>query len=155
LEMDLEQWLQTNNIWHRFVEKPETIHTADASKAAGVELSKLTKNLVTKTDEGEYILVVVPGTAKIDLKKVAKLLGKRNVSLVSFDDAEAISGYPPGATPSLFHKTRMRVIMDQSLASRETFFCGGGTREKILELKPEDIVRFGNAVIADVIKTSG
>jgi len=33
--MELEAYLAQHGIWHRFVDKPETIHTADAAAAAG------------------------------------------------------------------------------------------------------------------------
>jgi Cys-tRNA(Pro)/Cys-tRNA(Cys) deacylase len=151
---DLEQKLKSESIWHRFVEKPETIHTADASQVSGVELGKLTKNLIAKTNEGEYLLLIVPGTAKIDLKKVSRLLEVGNISLVPFEQAEGISGYPPGGTPSVFHKVKLRVLMDQTLTGLDTLFCGGGSRDKILELKVRDVERLDNAIVADISKKS-
>src|SRR5579875_1813905 len=101
----LEEYLESKGIWHRFITKPkETIHTADASALMGIDLNRLTKNLVSKTNEGEYVLLIVPGDKKVDLKKASQALGVRNVSLIPFDLAEEISGYAPGATPSLGHK---------------------------------------------------
>jgi Cys-tRNA(Pro)/Cys-tRNA(Cys) deacylase len=150
--MDLQEKLISENVWHRFIDKPETVHTADASRASGVELQRLTKNLVLSIGEGKYCLVIVPGNAKIDLKKVAKLLGVSNVSLVPFDQAENVSGYPPGGTPSVFHKSKLKVIIDTSLMNQETLFCGGGTRDKILELKVKDVIRLNNAIVAEVLK---
>lgn len=152
--MELDERLNSEKVWHRFIEKPETVHTADASRASGVDLERLTKNLVAKTDAGDYVLLVVPGNSKTDLKKVAKLLDVRNVSLVSFEEAEGISGYPPGATPSVFHRSKMKVILDSILSKRDTLFCGGGTRNRILELKVEDVIRLNHATVADILKTS-
>jgi len=44
--MDLEEYLRSLGVWHRFVEKPETVHTADAASAKGLDLARITKNLV-------------------------------------------------------------------------------------------------------------
>lgn len=148
--MDLEKFLKENGLWYRFIEKSETIHTADAAKAAGIELNRLTKNLVSKTDSGEYVLLVVPGDRKVDLEKAAKVLNVKKVRLVPFDQAEQISGYPPGGTPSLGHKMPMKIVMDKSLLLYQTIFCGGGSRTRLLELKTEDIVRVGKTIIADI-----
>jgi len=148
--MDLESFLKENNIWHRFIEKAETVHTADAAKAAGVELNRVTKNLVSKTDTGEYVLLIVPGDKKVDLEKAAKALGVKRVRLVPFEQAEQVSGYPPGGTPSIGHKTPMRIVVDRSLLSHKTVYCGGGSRTKLLELKTEDIVSFGKAIVSDI-----
>lgn len=148
--MDLETYLQKAGIWHRFLDKPETIHTADASRATGIELSRITKNLVCKTSEGRYALLVVPGNRRVSLQKAAQVLSTRNVRLLGFNEAEMISGYPPGATPSLYHKTPMKVVVEKDLLNHETTFCGGGSRDRILELKTEDLLRLADATVADI-----
>lgn len=148
--MNLEEYLKENHVWHKFIEKPETIHTADAAKVAGLELNRLTKNLISRTDLGEYILLIVPGDKKVDLEHVAKVLGVKKVRLVPFDQAEQISGYPPGATPSIGHKMNMKTVFDRSLMDFGTIYCGGGTREKLLELKTNDVLQLSKALISDI-----
>jgi len=149
---DLEGYLKKNRVWYRFIYKSETVHTADAAKAAGVEIGMLTKNLVSETDEGEYVLLIVPGNRRVNLKAAAKALGVRRVKLVSFERAEEISGYPPGGTPSVGHKVFMRTVIDRSLLDYETVYCGGGSRDRLLELRTRDVLRLSKAVIADISK---
>jgi len=148
----LKKYLDQTGIWHRFIKKEETIHTADAAKAAGLELHRVTKNLVSKTDEGEPVLLIIPGDKRVRLKSAAKALGVRRVSLVSFEEAERISGYPPGGTPSVGHRTKMRTVIDKSLLEYETIYCGGGSRERLLELRTEDVIRLNDAVVAEISK---
>ncbi|MEM3404371.1 MAG: YbaK/EbsC family protein [Nitrososphaeria archaeon] len=148
--MDLESYLKQNKIWYRFIEKAETIHTADAAKAAGIELSLVTKNLVSKTDLGEYVLLIVPGDRKVDLEKVARILNVKKVRLVPFDQASEISGYLPGATPSIGHKVRMKTILDRALTKHDTIYCGGGSRDRLLELKTNDIITLSGAIVDDI-----
>jgi Cys-tRNA(Pro)/Cys-tRNA(Cys) deacylase len=149
---DLEGYLKKNRVWYRFIHKPETVHTADAAKAAGVEIERLTKNLVSETDEGEYVLLIVPGNRRVNLKAAAKALGVRRVKLVPFERAEEISGYPPGGTPSVGHKVFMRTVIDRSLLDYETIYCGGGSRDRLLELRTRDVLRLSGAIVADVSK---
>ena len=148
--MDLESFLKENDVWHRFIEKTETIHTADASTVTGINLHRITKNLVSKTREKEYVLLIIPGDMRVNLKAAANVLGTKNVRLMPFSEAEAISGYPPGGTPSIGHKTPMRVIIDQELEVFDTFYCGGGTRDRLLELKLDDVKRLTNAIVAKI-----
>jgi len=148
--MTLEDYLKSQGIWHRFIPKPETVHTADAARVSGIELRKITKNLVFRVDDREYALLIVPGNRKVDLKRAAESLGAKKISLVPFDKSEAISGYPPGGTPSVGHRTRMRVVFDKSLQAFETIYCGGGTRDKLLELKTQDVTRLTSAIIVDI-----
>ena len=148
--MTLEQYLKSQGVWHRFIPKPETIHTADAARVSGIELRRITKNLVFKVDDREYTLLIVPGDRKADPKKAVEALAAKKISLISFDKPEAISGYPPGGTPSVGHLTKMRVVLDKSLQTFGTIYCGGGTRDRLLELKTQDVIRLTNAIIADI-----
>jgi Cys-tRNA(Pro)/Cys-tRNA(Cys) deacylase len=148
--MDLEAYLEENGIWHRFIEKSETVHTADASKATGINLHRITKNLVSKTRKGDYALLVVTGDSRVDLKAAAKVLGTKNVRLMPFSEAETISGYPPGGTPTIGHKTPMKVILDEELAGFETFYCGGGSRDRLLELRVDEVKRLTDAIVAKI-----
>lgn len=148
--LDLERFLKEKHVWHNFLDKPETVHTADASRLTGIPLSKITKNLVCRDNNGSYALLVVPGDRRVNLRKAADALNTQNVKLVAFEEAESVSGYPPGGTPSVHHKTRMAVVLDKSLQDRETIFCGGGNRDKLLELKTEDLTRLENVVVADI-----
>jgi antitoxin (DNA-binding transcriptional repressor) of toxin-antitoxin stability system len=94
--MSLEAYLEENHVWHRFFEKQETVHTADASQATGIDLHRITKNLVSVTDSGEHVVLIVPGDRRVNLREAVKTLGVKNVRLMPFDQSEPISGYPPG-----------------------------------------------------------
>jgi len=148
--MTLEDYLKSQGVWHRFIPKPETVHTADAARVSGIELRRITKNLVFRVDDREYALLIVPGDRKVDPKRAAEALAAKRISLVPFDKSEAISGYPPGGTPSVGHRTEMRVVFDKSLQAFETIYCGEGTRDKLLELRTQDVVRLTSAVIAGI-----
>lgn len=148
--MDLEAYLKEVAVWHRFIDKPETVHTSDASRATGIELARITKNLVCKTSDGSYALLVVPGNRRVSLQRAAQVLNTRNIRLLGFNEAETVSGYPPGATPSLHHKTAMSIVIEKDLLKHETIFCGGGSRDKILELKTKDVLRLTQAAVADI-----
>jgi Cys-tRNA(Pro)/Cys-tRNA(Cys) deacylase len=148
--VDLATYLRAEGVWHRFLDKPETVHTADASAATGIELSRITKNLVCKTSDGRYAILIVPGNRRVSLQRAAQALNTRNIQLLGFNEAEEVSGYPPGGTPSIHHKTTMDVVVEKDLLSFETIFCGGGSRDKILELRTADVIRLNRAAVADI-----
>jgi len=147
---DLERYLVTEGVWHRFIVKRETIHTKDASEATGIELHKISKNLACRTREGEYALLIIPGDRKANLISAAEILNTEGLSLLPFKEAEAITGYPPGGTPSIGHKLKMKVVLDRSFLEFETFYCGGGSRGRLLELRTEDVIRLTGAIIGEI-----
>lgn len=120
----------------------------------GIDLHRISKNLVSKTREGGYALLIVPGDRRVDLKAAARALGTKNVRLMPFEAAEEISGYPPGGTPSVGHKKAMRVVLAEELSVFETFYCGGGTRDRLLELRTDDVIRLNEAVVAKISRAN-
>ena len=152
--MSLDDYLEQHGIWHRFVQKPGTVHTAEAAKATGIDLHRITKNLVAVTDAGEHIVLIVPGDRRVNLTRAAEALGVRNVRLMPFGEAEAVSGYPPGATPSLGYRAPMRVVVDSELTKLETIHCGGGRRDRLLEVRIEDVIRLNEAIVASISRRS-
>ncbi len=148
--MSLHEYLKKEGIWHRFISKQETVHTADAAQATGIDLHRITKNLISITDTREYVVLIIPGDRRVDLRRAAEALGVRNVSLMPFDDIESISGYPPGGTPSVGHKTRMRAVVDAELVELGTMYCGGGSRDLILEIRVKDVINLTSAIIAPI-----
>ena len=148
--MDLGSYLVNSGVWHRFLEKAETVHTADASRTTGIDLKRITKNLVCRTSKGQYALLVIPGDRRVNLQRAAEALKVGNVQLLGFREAEEVSGYPPGGTPSIYHKTTLDVVVDKSILGYETFFCGGGTRSRLLELRTDDFLKLSKATIAEI-----
>jgi len=148
--MELEEYLEHEHVWHRFVDKPETIHTADAAAKAGIELNRVTKSLVLLDEDKNPILAIILGDCKLSFSKVKEAVGAKKIRLVPFEEAEAYSGYLPGATPMVNHKVRMKVVLDDKMTGYESIYGGGGTRTKLLELKTADVIRLNDAIVAGI-----
>jgi prolyl-tRNA editing enzyme YbaK/EbsC (Cys-tRNA(Pro) deacylase) len=109
--MALIAYLKKNKIWHRFIEKEDSIHTADAAAATGIPLERVTKSLVFLADK-KPILVVIPGTRHVNIKKLKNTLNIQKIRIVPFAQVKEYSGYLPGATPPIHHQ-RARVCCDR------------------------------------------
>jgi prolyl-tRNA editing enzyme YbaK/EbsC (Cys-tRNA(Pro) deacylase) len=44
----------------------------------------------------------------------------------------------------------MSMVIERDLLNYETIFCGGGSRDKILELKTKDLLMLTHAAVADI-----
>ncbi len=152
--MNLIAYLKQKKVWFNVIEKESTVHTADAAAKVGLPLERVTKSLVFLAD-GSPIIAVVPGNCRVNKSKLKEALSAKDVSLVPFEQAEKYSGYPPGATPPVNHKNVKKVVIDQGVMGFETVFGGGGSRKKLIELKPEDIQRLNNAIVADIAEVIG
>jgi Cys-tRNA(Pro)/Cys-tRNA(Cys) deacylase len=149
----LEHALKDLGVWYRFIEKSQsTVHTADAARLTGIELHRISKNLMAKTSGNSYAALIIPGDMRVDLEAAAKALGVKNINLVPFSDAHKISGYPPGGTPSIGFQRTSDVVLDEELMRYDTFFCGGGSTRMLLELKRDDVIRTNNAKVHKISK---
>jgi prolyl-tRNA editing enzyme YbaK/EbsC (Cys-tRNA(Pro) deacylase) len=41
----------------------------------------------------------------------------------------------------------VRVVVDKELEGFETFYCGGGSRDRLLEIRFADVVRFNDSLV--------
>ncbi|MBI5332001.1 MAG: hypothetical protein HZB65_00345 [Candidatus Aenigmarchaeota archaeon] len=101
--MKLEEYLIQERIWYNFIDKPETIHTADAAEKTGIELKRITKSLILLDQDRIPILCIIPGNCKLSFSRVREVSRVKKVRLVPFDETEKYSGYLPGATPMIHH----------------------------------------------------
>ncbi|MEM4245813.1 MAG: YbaK/EbsC family protein [Candidatus Bathyarchaeia archaeon] len=150
--MDLEEYLRAHKVEYRIIDKTETVHTADAAAATGIPLEKITKSLIFVAD-GRPVAVVIPGTCKVNTQKLRSVLKAENVRLVPFEEAEQYSGYPPGGTPPLHYKNVSKIVIDKKVADQDLIYGGGGSRNKLLELKTIDLLRLNGGLVADVAES--
>lgn len=148
--MELEEYLKNEGIWYRFIEKEETVHTAEAAAKAGMDLKRVSKSLILLDQDKNPILAIIPGDCKLSFSKVKGVAKVKKIRLVPFEEAKKYSGYLPGATPMVHHKVEMKVILDRRLTQYESISGGGGTRNRLLEMKTEDVIRLNNAIVADI-----
>lgn len=148
--MNFKKILEENKVWHKFIKKPDTVHTADAARVSGIDLKRITKSLVLIGDGSEAIMVIIPGDSRIAWKKLKKVSGCREIKLAEFNKAQKYSGYLPGATPPVFHKRKMKVFVDKKLLRYKTIYGGGGNRKLLVELKTEDVINLNNAEAEDL-----
>jgi Cys-tRNA(Pro) deacylase len=149
--MELETYLKKEKVWYRIIDKPETVHTKDAALHTGIDLEKITKTLVFLAD-GKPVAVIIPGNRRVSITKLREILKTRYVKLVPFELAKEYSGYDPGGTPPVNHKNVAKTIFEKALFDYPAIYGGGGSRNKLLEMKPEDIVRLTDATIANVVE---
>lgn len=96
---------------------------AEADEAIGVVGAK--NVFLHDKKRRNYLLILVNGTKRIDLKQIGELTGLKKLSFCNEDDLEEVLGLTPGAvTPfGLLNDTegRVQLIIDESLREEELF----------------------------------
>ncbi len=128
----------------------ETIE--EAAELRGVDLAAITKTLVVRRADDDYVLVLVSGDRVIDWRKLRAHLGVSRVSLADATEAKAATGYEPGTITPFGTTQSWPVIADDQVARRDLVSIGGGAHGVAIHLKGPDLVDYLGCAVADVTK---
>lgn len=139
---------------------PYTSHCyADTDAISGVEVATVLNqdlNLVFKTlvtigaSKSNYVFLV-PVHKELDLKKAAKAVGEKGISMIKSKDLLPLTGYIHGGCSPIGMKKQFKTVIDASAANFDTIFFSAGKigyqvevsldeLKKILRFELEDIV---------------
>jgi Ala-tRNA(Pro) deacylase len=135
------------------LEHAHTERAVDEAAALGIGPEEVAKTLVLVAP-GENVRAVLAASERIDLHKVAAVLGLsgKKVHLASEDDlARSYPDFELGAVPPLGGRED-RVIVDERLAGRDSVVLEAGAHDRSVRLKAVDLVRLSQAQVADICK---
>ena len=111
---------------------------------------KVDKTLVAQGASKEYYVFVIPIEAELDLKKAARAVGEKSVSMIHVKEINAVTGYVRGGCTAVGMKKQYRTIIDQSAQGLPSMIVSGGRIGSQIELEPEDLRRAAEASFEDV-----
>ena len=150
--MRLEEYLAKEGIYAELIALGQETTTAQmAAEALGVPIDIVIKTILFQAKNGALVLVVAPGTGRVDTKKLAEITGTDGWRLAKPDVVLDATGYPAGGTPPVGLKQKIRMIVDAKAAVLAEAYAGGGSHTVMLRIKPADIIRINDAEIHDVL----
>ena len=140
---------------------PYIIHTyewsEDKSGGLGVaekfpELAeRVFKTIVLKGKSKNLYVCVIHGAAHLDLKKVAKACGEKNIDLLPLSDLEKETGYIRGGCSPVGMKKLYRTFFDKEVEKFEKIMVSAGRRGLQMEVETEKLVGIVNGTIVDLL----
>ena len=112
---------------------------------------KVFKTLVTTAGANSYFVFVLPIEAELDLKKAAKSVGAKALSMIHVKDINAVTGYIRGGCTAIGMKKQYVTRIDESAQKLEKMIVSGGRLGVQIELKPEDLKKASRGEFADII----
>lgn len=118
----------------------------------GVEAGRIFKTLVVDLHGKRtgLAVAVVPVTGRLNLKAAAKALGAAKAELADPAAASRSSGYVVGGISPLGTRTRLRTLIDASVAERDNVTVSGGQRGLSIRLAPADLTQLTQASFVDL-----
>ncbi|AIG63572.1 YbaK/ebsC protein [Corynebacterium atypicum] len=129
-------------------------YEADAHSAAGFALDSaehlhvapdaVYKTLMVEIDSAggdqEIVVAVVPATAMLSLKAIARAAGGKTAQMLDRAKAQTVTGYVPGGISPVGQKHPHRVFVDESAIIQDPVFVSAGRRGWSVALAPDDLI---------------
>jgi Cys-tRNA(Pro) deacylase len=144
--------LEEAGVSYEFLPHPRTERALAEAEALGVDPAEVAKTLVVSTPAG-YVRAVLPAPERIDLGKLAQVVGvsKKKLHLASEEALERdYAEFELGATPPFGGARTDPVVVDRHAAERKSLVVEAGTHVESLRLKSADLVRLTEALVADI-----
>ena len=128
-------WLAANAPDLPLIEVDESTATvAEAARALGVAPERIAKTLALRVD-GEALLVVASGTARLDNQKCKMAFGGRPRMLGPEETLE-LTGHPVGGVCPFGLATPLPVWLDRSLEAYDLVYPAAGSLTSSVEVSP-------------------
>jgi len=133
----------------------DSTHTAgDAARALGAELAQIVKSLVfvAPSEDGSFepIVCLVSGADRVDLERLATVVGRRDIRRSTAREADELTGFTIGGIPPFGHTRRARVIMDPELSLYETVWAAAGLPTAVFPVAPATLRMLADAHVAPI-----
>lgn len=110
-----------------------------AAQATGYPLEITVKTLVVELGQKQFTLVLMPGSKKLSMKRLAKNCGHKRAAMADSKSAERLTGYRVGGISPFGTRQKLPVIMDADIAKCEKILINAGQRGKMILMSPDDL----------------
>lgn len=136
---------------HYTYECDEFIDGIQIADRLSLPYEKVYKTLVTEGSSRNYFVFVIPIAEELDLKKAAKSVGEKSVSMIHVKEINAVTGYIRGGCTAIGMKKQYVTRLDLSAREQETIIVSGGRIGAQIELRPEDFLKASRGEFGDII----
>jgi prolyl-tRNA editing enzyme YbaK/EbsC (Cys-tRNA(Pro) deacylase) len=134
----------------RVHELPSGAHTAaEAAAALGVPVGAIANSLVFDVG-GAPLLVLTSGAHRVDVARVATLLGVPRVARASADFVREHTGQPIGGVAPLGHPAPIGTLVDVELARHERVWAAAGHPSAVFPTTYDELLRLTAGTAAEV-----
>ncbi|MGF2735857.1 Cys-tRNA(Pro) deacylase [Marinobacter sp. DUT-1] len=113
----------------------------EAAEKTGADPARVFKTLVTSVDNRELVVGVLPVTAMLSMKLIARAAGGKKATMADKQEVQRATGYVLGGVSPLGQKRRLKTFIDQSACNFDTIYVSAGRRGLEIELAPEDLAK--------------
>ncbi len=110
------------------------------------------KTLVLHDHHNEHLVCCVPVLEEMDLKKLAKLAGRKSVEMIHQKDLLSVTGYMRGGCSPVGMKRQFPTYIDESILKVDAVAFSAGKRGYQMIVNVQQILTYLNVKVGDIIR---
>lgn len=115
-----------------------------------IPAEKIYKTLVLRGASGSIYVFDLPVSKELDLKKAAKAVKEKSVSMIRADEISPLTGYVRGGCSPVGMKKGYPTVIEQAALEQETIIVSAGKIGSQIELAPQELAKLIRAKFADI-----
>lgn len=137
----------------------ERVYSSDIVDGVSVAMSLgedpfcVFKTLVTENQDRVNYVFCIPVNGELDLKKAAKAVGAKSISMIHQKELLPLTGYVHGGCSPIGMKKRFVTVIDETAIVFEKIFVSGGRKGYQVGINPEKLAEYINAKFVDIQKS--
>lgn len=148
--LEVQDALRSAGVDSRIVVLDAHVRTAAlAAEQLGCEVAAIANSLVFLAD-GEPLLVMASGAARVDTGVVATAVGAETVGKAGADQVREATGQVIGGVAPAGHPRRLRTVVDEDLRAHPQVWAAGGTPDTVFPITFDQLVALTGGTVARV-----
>lgn len=128
----------------------DNLAATHVAEQLGEDISTVFKTLVLSGDRTGLLVCVVPGNHEVDLKAAARASGNKKVEMLPMKELLPATGYIRGGCSPIGMKKHLPTYIHSTALEHPTIYVSAGVRGLQIRIAPEDLIRFVDAVVAEI-----
>ncbi|QJC21207.1 Cys-tRNA(Pro) deacylase [Arcanobacterium buesumense] len=124
-------------------------YARDTAEILGCDPDSVFKTLMVESGRDVFV-AIVPASARLNLKSVAKAAGVKSVAMMDPRKAEKVTGYVTGGISPLGQKHQFPIFLDECALMADEILISGGKRTLSVGIVPADFIAVSGAQVADI-----
>lgn len=131
---------------------PDDLSAGTVARKVGLPPEQTFKTLLVRGERRGLLFAVVPGSAELDLKALARASGDKQITMVPLKDVLPLTGYVRGGVTALAAKKDYPVYADETIELFDVVSVSAGVRGTQILLSPSEYIRATGATVAPIAR---
>jgi len=129
-----------------------TARTAkDAASSLNCDIGAIVKSLLFKAEES-FLICLVAGDKRCSLKKLRKILNKKNVFMANAKEVKEITGFSIGGVSPVAHFKKLDILIDKSLNRFVNVYAAAGHPNCVFKINYKELIKITNGYEKELIE---